>query len=268
MLPTGIRRSKATNRTRKERLMFDSFPLDDTGCDFLFAGGRKATLQKQGLLTELPTGIGNHISSSSVDEELIDNTSFLFNEEDDNTNIIQPSKYWNDEPAKEIYTFNNSNETTYSNLPPNPFVQKEKIILSKQWDEKPFSQVLLFGDNNQMVWYPVRAIIIKSITECSNGYLIESTEKKSKQSNHFCRYVLREDLFNHFKHQIKIKNQIIFSYVEKEILKQDLKIRFEPRFGKKVCGVIINQHLNRKAFYREVKNIFTATHFCGLHFDL
>lgn len=124
--------------------MFNSFPLDDTGCDFLFAGTSIYSNKTNGI-TALPTGIGNLISSSSyiqepVENELVD-TSFLFNEEDDENTFVQPSRNWNEEPAKEIYMVNNStNETTV---------------------------------------LPLRVIEIKSIVECRNGYLIKSTEKNS-----------------------------------------------------------------------------------------
>lgn len=197
--------------------MFDSFPLDDTGCDFLFAGRIKATFQKQGLLTKLPENIGNLISSSSYyekptveldDEEII---------EEETMNYI-PSQDWNSKPITEVYIINN--------------------------------------ETNETIIYPVRIIQVASITECSDGLLIKSTEKNST-------YYL---VPSHFKNKLMKRNIIKIAYVEKELVKPRYKIELKGRFGKTIGGIIIREIEKRKGFYREVKKIYGLKEKIGIDF--
>ena len=152
------------------------------------------------------------------------------------------------------------------NLPPNPYVDKTHIPIFRDWDDKPTCQCLMMDDNQQQVFFPVRRIQIKSITECSNGYLLESTEKKSKDKNQFCQYILSHELFEKLKDEIKKGKELTIVYKEKSILKQDLKINISPPFDKVIGGISVHQKNNRKAFYREIELVYLSADIAGIDF--
>lgn len=149
------------------------------------------------------------------------------------------------------------------------YVQPEKIYWreSKCFDDEPQTETISFDDNNQIINYPVRQIKIKAIKECLNGYLIESTETKSESKQYYHGYLLDPPLFKNFQSILKPNRQIIISYCDQRILKPELNLTFQPRFGKKICGIVVHERINKSVFIRAIKNIYVnAADFLGLEF--